>query len=41
MSPAEFSQACAEKFVAHCVCLDLDDALEDAAAYQLETAFSH
>ena len=37
MTAAEFNQACAEAFAVHCLRLDLDDALEVAAEYQIDT----
>jgi hypothetical protein len=32
MTAAEFNQACAESFAVHCLLLDIDDALAEAAA---------
>lgn len=36
MTAAEFNDRCAESFARHALCLDLDDALEMAAAFLME-----
>jgi len=35
VTAADFDQACAEAFAVHCLRLDIDDALEIAAEYQI------